>query len=132
MTVLLDAPARGAAAIPVAVSAGGGHHSREVDFILVHERLAPMLDAAAHLGDIPVLGSPAWADLALTDVRWRHSVVAAGYRWAMREWLEQDASIALAQSLSASEDWSQLASTTQQYNAFRVANPWAQRRKATA
>ncbi|WP_052066182.1 DUF2742 domain-containing protein [Rhodococcoides fascians] len=123
-------PALGTVSIPLAVSGAGGHPSREVDFIAVHDRLAPILDDAVLLGDIPVLGSPAWVDIPNGDVRWRHSVVAAGYRWAAREWLEQDARIEASHELSESRDWSAVARSIRQRNEYLAANPWARRTPA--
>ncbi|WP_206499117.1 DUF2742 domain-containing protein [Rhodococcus sp. KRD175] len=123
-------PAIGTVSIPLAVSMAGGHPSREVDFIAVHDRLAPILDDAVLLGDIPILGSPAWVDIANDDVRWRHSVVAAGYRWAAREWLEQDARIEASRELSVSRDWSAVSRSIRQRNDYLAANPWARRQPA--
>jgi hypothetical protein len=119
----IDPPVRGTAALPAAVAAAGGHHSHEVAFLPVHDRLAPILDQAVLLGDIPVLGSPAWADIPLDDTRWRYSVVVAGYRWAFDRWLLQDSEVEAAQAISASEDWPARARSMRQRAEFCAANP---------
>ena len=113
--------------IPFAGLLVDGPGSREVDFIAVHERLTPVLMTAFDLGEIPVLGSPAWVDLAPDDVRWRHAVVVAGYRWAQQRWLQQDAEIAVSKELSAQSDWPAVASRIRGRAEYFKANPWAKR-----
>ncbi|KZF01027.1 hypothetical protein A2J03_10720 [Rhodococcus sp. EPR-157] len=105
----------------------GGPVSHEVDVVAVHERLAPILAQAVRLGDIPILGSPAWVGLPEDDSRWRHSVVAAGYRWAIREWLDQDVRRSASRAISAADDWGSVAQSIRRRNEYFTENPWAQR-----
>lgn len=122
-------PTESTAALPAAVLVGGVD-SNEIDFLPVHQRLAPLLDRAVLLGEIPVLGSPAWVDIPDDDRRWRDSVVVAGYRWAMAEWLRQDAENQASKELSGSADWSAVAARMRQHAEYLAANPWARRHTA--
>ena len=122
-------PAEGTAALPAAVLVGGVD-SNEIDFLPVHQRLAPILDRAVLLGEIPVLGSPSWVEIPDEDRRWRDSVVVAGYRWAMTEWLRQDAENQASKELSGSADWSAVAARTRRRAEYLAANPWARRHTA--
>lgn len=114
-------------AIPFVDLLIGDHRSREVSFIAVHDRLSPILTTAHSLGGVPVLGSPAWVDLAEDDIRWRHSVVVSGYQWALRRWLEQDAETAASKEVSQQQDWSAHARYVRDRKQYFEANPWAKR-----
>lgn len=105
----------------------GGPASHEVDAVAVHARLAPILTQAVRLGEIPILGSTEWVAIPDTDSRWRHSVVAAGYRWAIREWLDQDVRRSASQAISAADDWGSVAQSIRRRNEYLIENPWAKR-----
>ncbi|WP_081631867.1 DUF2742 domain-containing protein [Rhodococcus sp. 114MFTsu3.1] len=116
--------------IPFAPLLIGGPESREVDFLAVHERLSPILTSAQALGGVPIIGSPSWVELDDQDVRWRHAVVVSGYRWALEQWLRQDAAVDFSHEFSQSRDWAATSRYIRQRREWLANNSWYSSRRS--
>lgn len=76
---------------------------------------------------LPLLGTPAWCDLADDDPAKLAAVLDGGCRHALRLELNQEARAEASKAIAASADWRAIAQELTELRAFRAANPWAER-----
>jgi hypothetical protein len=99
--------------------------SQQVSWSDVHEFVLPRL---RKVGDWPMVGSPAWCELADRDpVKWA-SVLDAGQHWALRVEYLQQVECEASHEISAAEDWSAIARVIKGRSDYFSARPWLNRR----
>lgn len=76
---------------------------------------------------LPLLGTPAWCELPGGDPAKLAAVLDGGCRWALRLELGQEALAEASRAVAAAADWRAVAAEMTQRQAFRAANPWANR-----
>jgi hypothetical protein len=107
-----------------------GIESRQVAWWPVHEFVA------ARIGDVikscPLLGTPAWCDLADDDPRKIAAVLDAAQHWALRLDVHQQQLAEASRDVSGAADWSAIAVQKLRRDAFYEQRPWLRRRRAAS
>ena len=85
--------------------------SQQVSWWSVHEYVQPMLDVAC---EWPMVGSPAWCQLADDDPAKLAALCDAAQHWALRVETCQQASAEASRDIAAAADWKAIASEIQQ------------------
>lgn len=76
---------------------------------------------------VPLLGTPAWCDLADDDPAKLAAVIHGGCHHALRLEMTQEALAEASEDISTMVDWRAVAGEVSARAAFRTANPWVKR-----
>ncbi|SPM42571.1 hypothetical protein A4G26_04885, partial [Mycobacterium numidiamassiliense] len=98
-----------------------------VSWLSVHEFVAPVL---ARPGSFPMIGTPEWCALADDHPAKLAAIFDAAQHWALRVEAAQEALAEASHSISAAEDWSDIADEVRRRQQFHAENSWARRRPA--
>jgi Protein of unknown function (DUF2742) len=99
--------------------------SQQVSWWSVHEHVGPFLDAA---GSWPMVGTPAWCELADDDPAKLAALFDAAQHWALRVETCQQTQADASRDISAAADWSVIAGEMYQRAAFYAERPYLKRR----
>jgi hypothetical protein len=80
--------------------------SQQVSWSSVHEFISPLLKT---VGTWPMIGTPAWCELAHDDPRRLAAIFDAAQHWALRMETSQQAACEASRDIAAAEDWSAIA-----------------------
>jgi hypothetical protein len=98
--------------------------NQQTSFWEVHRVVAPYLDA---VGSWPLIGTPAWVDLADDDPRKLASLFDAARHWALRLEMCQESECEASHAISASMDWGAIARRALNQASFLARHPWLRR-----
>ena len=102
----------------------GDHGSRQVSWWSVHEYVEPLLTQVAAW---PMIGTPAWCDLADDDPRKWAAIFDAAQHWALRVETRQAAMAEASHGISAAADGPSIAQRIRDRQEFNAAHPWMKR-----
>jgi hypothetical protein len=98
--------------------------SRQVSWWSVHEYVSPLLTDAELW---PMVGTPAWCDLADDDPVKLAAIFDAAQHYALRIETSQLAMADAGSEISAAEDWSHISQRIRDEGEFYAGHPWLKR-----
>lgn len=98
--------------------------SQQCSWWTVHIYVEPILTQAHSW---PVVGSPAWCELADGDPRKLAALFDAAQHHALRVEIAQEARCAASREISAAADWAAIAQEVRNRGEFYAARPWLKR-----
>lgn len=90
----------------------------------VHEFVAPLL---AQVGSWPIVGTPAWCNLADDHPAKIAALYSAAEHWALRVETCQQAECDASHDVSAAEDWGALGRRRREHREWLATHPWGRR-----